>query len=230
MVTSVARVHRPRIVSGLRPLAERFQDTVDYASRVIPEGDPERSCLTLSVSETNLDRINDAIVRSKERRYALVEPSPELRRGRKEVYDLMVTHDRLVGDLKSAQQRWLWRAKLDWKHKLLRSLRADMVDLPPLMIPNWDPDKYPDAPSARLAAREIFAKLQHVETLVAAINNAMQFDSTPPELQSEHLIHARWDDSVEYKTRLIAVEAQLAAALAEIDKLKRSPNSKSKGN
>jgi hypothetical protein len=217
---------RPRFgSSGGLPLAHRFEQARTAALAYLKQSDPEfTQVANAMVSEPNLDMIEDAVEAVRQRREPPV--SEELRRARREVYDLVVTHDRLVGELKTAQQRWLWRAKSDWRHKLLKSLKADMTTLPPLMIPNWDADTYQDPQAARLAAREVFAKVQYVENLVSLISNGMQFDGLDDGAQAIHLIHALWDDRAEDKTRLIAVEAQLSAALAEIEKLRRSTKSK----
>jgi aminopeptidase C len=124
-------------------LAERWTAMIDRADRELKIGDPERSCLTLSCSEQNLDQVCDALARSAARRHALTEPSEDLRKARRNVYQMVCNHDEVVGRLKDAQQKWLWRARNSWQHKLLRSLRADMFHLPPLLMLSWDSDKYP---------------------------------------------------------------------------------------
>jgi hypothetical protein len=221
MVTNVAGVPRPRIISGIRPLAERWTDTLDYAAKVIPENDVERACLTLSISEINLDKVNDAIVRSKEQRYALVEPSPELRKCRQELFEMRRTYEGKAAQLRELQKRWIWRARNSWQHRLLRSLRPDMYDEPPA-LPAWNTEDYPDPIIARQAAKKLFEQVQRLESLIEPLANAAQFDGLDEGPQALHLAHALYDDSIELKNRVIALEAQVSALQAQLSKSTRS--------
>src|SRR5262245_7090039 len=117
MVTngSIAPSYRPRIgLAGARPLAERFEETRALALQEIPPDDPDRGVINAMCSEQSIDLINDAIARSRARRLKPI--SPELRAAWREYSGLRQQYNNFVRRITTTQQRWLWRAKTDWRH------------------------------------------------------------------------------------------------------------------
>jgi hypothetical protein len=212
-------IFRPRFGhSGGAPLAERFEQTKAIAKKEIPIGDPEYSCINLMVSEQSIDAINDAIARSKARRAKPV--TEELRAAWAEFSNLRRSYNNFVQRITEMQKRWLPRAQSDWRHKLLRSIKQDHFwELKPL--PGWEPKDYPDTVTTRKASKELFSKVQWAEEICTQLSNSASFDSCEPAMQHLHLIHALADDKIELENRVTALEAQVGALEALVNKYKR---------
>jgi hypothetical protein len=171
----------------------------------------------------SVDRVEDAINEVLAARAAAKEPSPELRQAWNALSAMQANYNKMVGELKEAQKKWLWRAKTDWKHKLLRSFRADMDELPLLIDTSksfYYVPEYWDTAHVRKTTAAVFAQLQRVERLNTLISNAMGFEGLEPGAQAEHLCHALYDDNVNLKSRLAAAEAAIGALQVDISKLK----------
>jgi hypothetical protein len=168
----------------------------------------------------SVDAVEDALDRVKAARLAATEPSDELRKVWNELYELEKSFNTRAHELKKAQA-WLWRSRGDWRHQLLRNLKPEMFVSPePYDSTHRYAKKYPDVFSTRKAAREVFAKLQELESLTNLVGNVQAFDTLEPGDQAVHLCHALYDENIELRTRLTAAEAAIATLQAEVSKLK----------
>jgi hypothetical protein len=224
-------IFRPRFgYTGSLPLAQRFEHARNEALRELVPSDPEYAGIAgMMMSEQGIDAIEDALAVARKRK-APREPDAELRQAWTALSDLQLKYNRMVSGLKESQKRWLRHAQTDWKHKLLRSLRADMHELPPLIDTSksfYYIPEYWNISIVRKTTAAVFAQLQRVEAINTLIANAISFDGLEPGAQAEHLCHALYDDNVELKIRLAAAESGIAALQAQLNafvKPKRKTN------
>jgi hypothetical protein len=218
MVTNVTRTPDPRYrtVGGIH-LADRFQHAVDRAARQIPEGAPERDGIFgLMVSEHNIDLLYNAVEKFKQR--AALPVPPELRAEWNALCDLQRHHNEVVREIVELQKTFLWRCNRDWRHRLLRSAKADMFVAPAIIDTDWDTKECPDIKTTRIAQQKARAQLERALELRALIGNAVAFDGEPPEAQAIHMVHALFDNANELSERVIKLEALVSALQAELNR------------
>ena len=125
---------------GGQPLEKRFQAAKEWALRHTPVGDEEHSAIhQLMISESNIDNLYAIAERAKARHTPVIDPL--LRAAWNEISRLEHQFNRMVRELRGVQQRWLWRAQSDWKHKLLRSLQPDMAGEIATIDTDWVGDR-----------------------------------------------------------------------------------------
>jgi hypothetical protein len=214
MPVGIARQHRPR--NGIQPpLAERWQAAIDELGRVapgVPFGSP--------VSEISLDDLHDLIARERKAK-APPEPTPELVEAMADFGDQTRMFNSLALELKAAQ-KWLDRARGDWKHQLLKDISPDCYTIPPL-LPTGDamPD-FTSVWSARQATKDLLPKMQWARGALARIFEAQAFDEWEPGHQAIALVKALARENTALKKLGEDLWAALSATEARLDRLERN--------
>jgi hypothetical protein len=201
-------LYRPRSgTSGGAPLITRFEAIRTRALRELKPDDPEYHVVNSMVSEQAIDAMEDAIAAARKRKEPVV--SPQLQEAWATLCDLQRHYNEVIREIEEAQKLFLWRCRDDWRHRLLRSTKPEMLEgLVPVNL-DWDTRDYPDVPTTRAAQKQARAELERVLELRSLINNAVAFNDEAPAVQAMHLCHALYDDSVQLRARVTALEAQL---------------------
>jgi hypothetical protein len=221
MVGNVGRIPDPQRRTGLnggRPLHVRFQEALQIAAREIPADDVGRQCLNLMESELNLDTIYSAIDASRQRR-APPEPTPELRAIWQEIYQLITEFNADAIKLKQLS-RWLDYARQDWRH-ILRKLNPDVFTPAPGTFPTntRSGDLYPTVMGAREAAKALITRRAWLRDIVSEIEGAKTFETWPHGEQALELCHALFNENINLKNRVTALESAAMALQAQVGRL-----------
>jgi hypothetical protein len=222
MPDAVGRIPSPQFRTGLHgamPLEKRFIAAKEWALRNTPPGDEEYSAIhRLMVSEQNIDNLYGIAERAKARHTPVINPALQAAWG--EISRLSHQHNEKARELLEAWKRWRFQVGTDWRHKLLRSPDT----LPELAIIDTNQDasvEFPTVIDARQRAKEVAAQIQQLEAVAATYFNAMSFNGLEESTQAVHLCHALYDDNIELKNRIAALEQQ-------VNKLSRKTSPKRK--
>jgi hypothetical protein len=197
-------------LAGARPLAVRFAEARERATREISLSHPLRDCLNLMESEFNIDRIYEAIERYHDQRVRAAQAAedPMLREARGAVYELIKAWNNACLDIKNAQG-WLQCAAKDWRHVLMRHIGANLFTVPEQY--STDLDHIASVRDARLVRTDLGPRVDGIKSIVAAISTAKHFEKLPVHEQSFELIRALANENNAIKSRMAALEAQLSA-------------------
>jgi len=207
-------------LAGARPLAVRFAEAKERATREISLSHPARDCLNLMESEPNLDRIYESIQRFHDERSAaaLAAEDPMLREARGAVYELIKAWNAACIDIKNSQN-WLQHAARDWRHVLMRHIGANLFTVPEQF--STDLDHIQSVRDARLVAKDLEPRVDWIKSIVAAIDAAKHFEKLPVTEQSFEICRVLAGENIAIKNRLAALEAQFSAVQATLKPPKR---------
>jgi len=216
-------------LAGARPLAIRFAEAKERATREISLSHPLRDCLNLMESEFNIDRIYEAIERYHDERSAaaLAAEDPMLREARRVVLELIKAWNNACLDIKNAQL-WLKCAAKDWRHGLMRRISTNLFTVPEQFSDTVD--HIQTVRDARLVEKDLGPRVDWIKSIVAAIDAAKAFEKLPYAEQSFEICRVLAAENTAVKSQVAALEAQLSAIQATLKPPKRKSLMRSRNN
>jgi hypothetical protein len=170
-------LNRPRF-GIIAPLAERYQALADKLAKF---GETAPAPITELACDQAEDRLAELM-----RANAPPPPTPMMIAARDENFQLRCRIDAVVADIQKAQRSWLPYARRDWRHKVRRSVTADMAtELPAERFsfsgnPDSDSPEFADLEEARQANQKLRNLLQYYTGIGEQLKNAQAFDASLP--------------------------------------------------
>jgi hypothetical protein len=228
MVTSVARMHGPRIgVDGARPLNVRFAEALQEADRALRQDDERDGIFSLMASESSIDLIKARIAEVTAKRYAAEAPHPIVLQHCNEAYRIITRENdgyaALVRKISDAQPRLL-SLRSDWRYRKLgsRILPADCFTvLPEINLDYFQPKWLKTTDESKAALDGMHARLKEALRIWSLIERALGFENQPYDQQLMGLAAAAAEDEREMRRQIIALQSEMQALRAIVTKRKQ---------
>jgi hypothetical protein len=196
MVGNVARTPRPR--TGLQATLEvRWNEARERVLREIPAGHPYRQAANLMKGEIEIDQMEDAVARY-HRENAPPTPDPYVKHFTNKVTELRQVYHRTWMVVRAAQQQ-LTRTADGWRHQLLNDIPQNGLAAPEEASSDYL--EFRSADDAKVAEAAWQQKALNLEALHSGLRAALEFDSSPRDVQNSLLLEALFK-------RVLALEQQ----------------------